>query len=648
MFNFGAAFINMTVNPRHSFKLKLCVNVLCASLIAFFLILSGSLYFTTREIRDSVSNIVTSKLQMATKALDGMLNGMKVASDNLIGVINSPLMRYEFKNADVVGQTFLESNRHIQGLCIGYEDGTIYGHPGPWCPYLMRSGDNYIFIDLAEKKDFRASEWYKTPAESRMSGWSEPFMESNGTMIVSYNVPVIGDDGRTECVFAVDQNLNALSDSLQTLRPYEGSALYLIDKTGRYIAHPDHGCVLDVKASENIVAFAMSEVAYITEGSGKEKSYIFKSPVPETGWTVLLSVPESAMVGRSQKMMKVMLVNMLIGLLLLLAGSLFVINRLTKPLEKFASAARQISHGDFDVDLPVIKDRNELYDLRVALASMKVSLDEYISKLEDTSRKKASIERELDIARAIQMAMVPKIFPPYPERDNLDIFASLTPAQAVGGDLYDFVLLEDKFFFCIGDVSGKGVPASLLMAITRTLFRNTASVDKTPSQIARILNDAIADGNEMGMFVTMMICSYDLVSGELKICNCGHNLPVTNGSIVDPVSMKAVPDAEYHLINHIPTNIAVGVVPGFEYRDVTMNITPGCMLLLYTDGVTEAENARHDLFEESRMISCLKSMPKDSTSREIVEKLVNDVNGFVGDAQRSDDITLLCLRCNHL
>jgi len=639
----------MTVNPRQSFKLKLCLSIIGASLIAYFLIFASTVYFTSREIKDSVAAIVSSKMALATKALDDKITDIEIASANLISMVENSFTAMDPKSANKVGKAFLDANYHIQGVCIGYPDGTIFGHPGPWCPYVMRQGNEYVVRDLAQTKDFTQSEWFTTPAQTHSKTWALPFRESNGTVITSYNVPIFkGDSELPVCVVAVDQNLTELSDSLQNLRPYEGANVYMIDQSGRYIAHPDHASVFDTFASEEILGFVDSDEDFLIQKTKDGDVYFFRSKIAKTGWTLLLSVPRKTILARSNKMLNSILLNMLLGIILLLTSSLYVISRLTKPLESFAEAARRISHGDFDVDLPVIKDHNELYDLRVALASMKVSLDDYVSKLEETSNKKASIERELDIARRIQMAMIPKIFPPYPDKDNLDIFASLTPAQAVGGDLYDFVLLDNKFFFCIGDVSGKGVPASLLMAITRTLFRNTSSVDKTPAQIATILNNAITEGNDMGMFVTMMIGSFDILTGELQICNCGHNKPVTNGKIVDPATMTVEPTSEYHLIGGVPVNIALGVVPGFEFTQVVMHITPGCMLMLYTDGVTEAENQDKELYDDPRMLACMTAMGREVTSRELVDNLVADVKSFAGDAEQSDDITLLCIRCNRL
>jgi len=640
----------MTVNPRQSFKLKLCMSILCSSLLVFLLIFAAAFYYTSKEIKDSVANIVTSKLALATTGLEDRLSALEIATDNLLCIVRSPLVEFDRKSIDIIGKDFLDANPYVQGANVGYEDGSKYGHPGPWCPYVMKRDGEYTVRDLSTVYDYRNAEWYRTPLDTHAKSLSQPFTEANGTLVVTFAIPVYNvETGDPECVVALDHSLNDLSDMLQEYLPYEGSHLYVVARDGRYIAHPDHECVLKDTVSAELRNFiASGDEYYCDKKKGRADVYYFSSKVTKSDWTVLLSVPQRAMVERPVRMMNIMIIVMILGIVLLLLGSLFVIDRLTKPLEKFSEAARQISHGNFDVDLPVIEDHNELYDLRAALASMRVSLDRYVHKLEETSSKKASMERELDIARKIQMSMVPKVFPPYPERDNLDMFASLTPAQAVGGDLYDFILCGDKFFFCIGDVSGKGVPASLFMAITRTLFRNSAATDKTPSQIARIINDAMSEGNDEGMFVTMVIASFDLVSGELKICNCGHNLPVTNGNIVDPSTMKATPDAPFHLINGLPTNIAVGVMPGFQYNDVTMHIAPGCMLLLYTDGVTEAENKSKELYGEDRLLALLEKLGKDCTSTDAVKAITDDVKSFTSGAEQSDDITLLCLRCSHL
>ena len=233
-----------------------------------------------------------------------------------------------------------------------------------------------------------------------------------------------------------------------------------------------------------------------------------------------------------------------------------------------------------------------------------------LEKVQDGKRK---IENELRIASGIQMAMIPKVFPPFPERKDLDMSASLTPAKEVGGDLYDFYIRDEKLFFCVGDVSGKGVPASLVMAVTRSLFRSITSHESSPGIIMKMLNDSLSKGNESNMFVTFFLGVLDLINGRLRYCNAGHNAPLI---LKDKISaLPAYP------------NIPLGIMPGFMYREQETNLVWDDAIFLYTDGLTEAENIHHELFGEKRMEEVLHTR-RDSESH--LSAMQEAVNQFVG------------------
>ena len=261
-------------------------------------------------------------------------------------------------------------------------------------------------------------------------------------------------------------------------------------------------------------------------------------------------------------------------------------------------------------------------------------LEETYGKLEETTKAKERIDSELRIAHNIQEGMVPRTFPAFPDRKEIDLFASMIPAKEVGGDLYDFFLLppslrdgDERLCFCIGDVSGKGVPASLFMSVVVNLFRIVAKEGKTPAQIATKVNEAVAADNENGMFATMFIGEIDLRTGALEYCNCGHNPPVVGGQFLD------MPES----------NAPIGLWPGLEFIGHTVEGMKGKMLLLYTDGVTEAENMDQKQTGDDWLIDILKEHPMDD-SREMVGDILREVATHVGDAEPSDDITLMCLR----
>ena len=249
-----------------------------------------------------------------------------------------------------------------------------------------------------------------------------------------------------------------------------------------------------------------------------------------------------------------------------------------------------------------------------------------IQHLMDVNNQKERMMGELEIAQTIQRAMLPKVFPPFADRPDLNLYGMVDPAKEIGGDLYDFYVRHDKLFFCVGDVSGKGVPASLVMATIRSLFRSVTAHEEHADRIAVQINDTLADQNDQNMFVTLFVGVLDMHSGELHYCNAGHNAPLLNGEML-PV---------------LP-NLPIGVLCGFEYKAQQTKLRYGDLLFLYTDGLTEAENTRHELYGEDRMIAAMKGM-QALRPRRIVDEMRSQVAAFVGNAEQSDDLTMLAIR----
>ena len=250
-------------------------------------------------------------------------------------------------------------------------------------------------------------------------------------------------------------------------------------------------------------------------------------------------------------------------------------------------------------------------------------------QLEETTTAKERIESDLRIARNIQMGMVPRVFP---DRDDLDLYASMTPAKEVGGDLYGYLLSDDKLYFCLGDVSGKGVPASLFMAQATRLFRTLAAQQLMPDQIATQINEALSgEDNETNMFVTMFIGLLDLTSGHLDFCNAGHNPPVLlrNGK---PEFIKMVP------------NVPIGLMQGLDFIGETIDDITDCPFFVYTDGLNEAENRQFEQFTDERLLDILEQTPFES-SRQTVELLRDEVEKHRDGAEPNDDLTMLCVKC---
>jgi len=262
--------------------------------------------------------------------------------------------------------------------------------------------------------------------------------------------------------------------------------------------------------------------------------------------------------------------------------------------------------------------------LKKAHEALKVAYDQ----LEETTSIKERMESELRIARNIQMSMVPSVFP---DIKGLDMYASMTPAKEVGGDLYNYLLLGDKLYFSVGDVSGKGVPASLFMAQATRLFLTLAKQEMSPAEICTRMNDALSgDDNENNMFVTFWLGLVDLTTGHLSFCNAGHNPPVIGCGGDDVTFLQMQP------------NVPIGVLPGMEFEGEEMDTIKGRPFFIYTDGLNEAENKEKEEFSDARLIEILRNT-SFSSSQQLVEKLRAEVEAHRNGAEPSDDLTMMCL-----
>ena len=242
------------------------------------------------------------------------------------------------------------------------------------------------------------------------------------------------------------------------------------------------------------------------------------------------------------------------------------------------------------------------------------------------------IESELEIAQTIQMAMLPKVFPPFADRLDINAYGMVKPAKEVGGDLYDFYVRHDKLFFCVGDVSGKGVPAALVMATTRSLFRSVTAHEERPAHIVAEMNETLTEANDQNMFITLFVGVLDLKNDMLYYCNAGHNAPISVQQ--SEVSIQPLP---------VDANLPLGIMAGFEYTEQQIPMHYNDLLFLYTDGLTEAENSAHDQFGETRMIDALQQL-NNLPPRFIVDGMRQEVERFVGNADQSDDLTMLVIR----
>ena len=320
----------------------------------------------------------------------------------------------------------------------------------------------------------------------------------------------------------------------------------------------------------------------------------------------------------------------IVSVIVLFASALqsFVI----QPIHEITEEARRfaIDHKESEAEFKPMKNRYEIGVLARSIKKMENDIHEYFYNLNRVTAEKERIGAELNVATQIQANMLPRIFPAFPDHKEFDIFASMNPAKEVGGDFYDFFLVDEKHIALVmADVSGKGVPAALFMVIAKTLIKNRAQLGGTPAEILNDVNSQLIEGNEAELFVTVWLAIIDITTGEGMAANAGHEHPVVRRK-----------DGSYELViyRHSP---AVATMDGIRFREHAFKLNPGDRLFVYTDGVPEATNAANELFGTDRMLAAL-SAQGDTDPEQLLHGLKRSISDFVGDAEQFDDITMLC------
>lgn len=336
-------------------------------------------------------------------------------------------------------------------------------------------------------------------------------------------------------------------------------------------------------------------------------------------------------------------INLLYGIAILFLW--YVERNITTPVERLSYltelyAKQEHGHEGGLAHLRKLCDTipqgDEIGALAVSFRNMMGEIDDYMVNLAAVTADKERIATELNVATQIQASMLPCIFPAFPERTEFDIYATMMPAKEVGGDFYDFFLVDhDHLAVVMADVSGKGVPAALFMVIAKTLIKNQAQLGHSPAEVFTAVNTQLCENNEAGLFVTSWMGILDVKSGEFTYVNAGHNPPLLKRA-----------DGAFEYLRARPGFVLAGM-EGIRYRQASLTLQPGDMLYLYTDGVTEATDANNELYGEERLLQCVNRCSSDDP-QQLLPAVKADIDRFVGDAPQFDDITMLSLKIKSL
>ncbi len=629
---------------NRSIFFKLTVLILCSITLIFTLIFGYSYFFSRKIIIKSIRKEADDLSQATVNKIGGLLSSVSKIPTTVASILET----FSLNEAQLVDllEMIIENNKEIKGICVAYAPYRYSKYARFFAPYVTRRKGNVIVKYVYY--DYSYWDWYQIPKELHRAVWSEPYFgTAGGFLMTTYSVPFYDENSEFSGVVAIDLSLTWLQELVSSIKIEKTGYAFLISKNGTFVTHPYKRLIMNEsifsmaeerhdnylqKIGNKMIEGKSGFVPVVSVVSGK-KCWMKYVPLPCNGWSLGVLFPKSELMAGVTHLNVTILLLFFAGILMLLVVTTFIANSITKPLRKLAQVSEVIGKGNLNVELPEIKANDEVGKLARSFEYMRNSLKQYIKDLTETTAAKERIESELKIARDIQMGILPKIFPPFPDREEVELYAVLESAKEVGGDLYDFFFLDnDHLCFTVGDVSGKGVPASLFMAIATTLIRSRADRNFKVNEILAKVNKDLSRDNPSLMFVTIFLGILNFRTGELEFSNGGHNPPYIlrhNGKV--------------ERLN-TDSGIALGVMENFQFKLQKTTLDDDDTLFLYTDGVTEAVGKNEELFGEQRLSEILKNLTGQPV-RKVVTAVKKEVKDFAGEMQQADDITIMALKC---
>lgn len=617
------------------------------ALVFFFIALFVSIMVAGGIIMETMKKAEV-RLDNAGDHVDMILIEVETAVRNTIPAIDADLYIPD-SMYEIVGR-LVSNNKVISGAAIAFEPD-FYPDRKNFSPYAYDDAydqsDTLTFLQLGKRYNYREKDWYKVAKETGSPYWTEPYEDvgGGGFIMSTYCHPLFDNDDKFIGVVTADISLKWLTESLnkELLSFTESSFYFVLSRAGTFIAHPKKEKILNetifmggdnTKFQEDIKdvgkKMIAGEVGNQLVSYNDQPYYVFYSPIIKNGWSMAIVSPRKEFMSPVSKVSKIVLGLIFLGLLIIVLVCHIVLRRSTAPLRSIAKSADAISEGDFNATLPVIKTRDEIQTLRDSFESMQESLVHQMKELETVNEAKGRIEGELHVGSSIQHTMIPKEFPPFPDCPKVSIFGKLSPAKEVGGDLFDYYIRENRIYFCIADVSGKGVPAALLMAVARTSFRNLAVQEKSPAHILYRLNGTICDGNTEEMFITIFVGVLDTDNGKLLFCNGGHNAPVTIKQ--DGVAFLDV----------LP-NLPLGIIDKWTFEEQEITLEKGESIFLYTDGLNESENKDKAQFGDDKILQIASGFYGKGVHEQI-DIMYEAVQQHSAGAEQNDDLTMMTVQ----
>ena len=627
---FGRNSSRKSFAKRLSWQVILIVSVILIASLALVAVLC------TRLIEDEATRSAQYMLHGTISDIEQPLTELEVQTKTVAAHVQMQLN--DSAALDMICRNTVLLSKVINGLSItipafhGNEEMVFYSY---------RDTSGTIHSVRVKNRGIMQLEWMQSIAAQRQPSWTPPYYavfrveEPVAPRVTTFGLPLFDKDSNIIAIVASDITVDWIEEKVASIRPYENSLTAISCSEDVVIGIDDSIYLAQIRK-----AFAEDkELRELGDdmrqgrdsirrriGKGRNLSFVAYGPL-HNGWMLSITCLYRDVMKQAFKMYIILILVGIFGLLLIRMACRRVINVMTRPITELSDAALCMAKGEFNSVMPEINSEDEMKNLRDSFVYMQNSIVEYIEELKTTTRDNERMESELNVARNIQMGMLRSDFPKR-------LHALLVPAREVGGDLYDFVLKDNTLFFAIGDVSGKGVPASLMMAITRAALRFVASLNLPMNETLCRINESVTDSNSNDMFVTLFVGRIDMLSGRMEFCNAGHNPIVIIPPDREPYFLKA------------KANLAVGLFMDFNYEDESIDLKPGTRIVAYTDGVNEAERADSCQFDNQRLLAWAaqpKTRSLATSDKEVVESLYNTVLEFTQGNTQNDDITIMSI-----
>ena len=627
----------------------------------------------TLQMETSLYNNVKNKARFADAELGKYAVQIKDFADYISGLYRNPSgylpkiampPRIENKNAYVMQRYLAEESMTYESLKNEFD---LLGNVEQvWMPFMKSHNDIITTIYLGTESgillgldkdsevaavpegqeayyNFFKSEWYSHCKESQRVAFTDIYEDvyGRGTMISCFG-PFYNHDGEFAGVVGMDIRMSDFFNDILAIDLGRGADAFLIDKSGKLISSQ---AVLKNETSmlsddNEITPQIAKDILLGRTGVALSRNNIYYAytPLRSTGWKLCVKVSQTLMLSPLSYIhnnidwatMLILLSFFIIQAVVELVGRKFS-ERLVEPVRRLSKDVGEISGGNLEHKAEIMSN-DEIGDLAKNFNIMSASLRQYISNLASVTAEKERIGAELNIATKIQSDMLPKIIPPFINNEAFDICATMHPAKEVGGDFFDFFMVDDNHLALVmADVSGKGVPAALFMVISKTLIKNRTMMGGTPGEILADVNNQLCEGNDAGLFVTVWLGILELSTGKVIAANAGHDFPAVRRAY-----------EKYELLPSKPCP-AIATMEGLKFPEYEFELGDGDNLYLYTDGVVEATNVNDELYDEARMIEEL-NRTIGAPASEVLSIMNKSVMDFTGEAPQFDDVTMLCLQ----